>query len=105
MTALSLEHQILCPYTAFVGVETDGPVQNNTLSKVRYIPIQLSKDSKYQAPFQSMAYSSYGNAQNAYSPQGMAYGFAAMRPMKKMPQSMAPGSFSGHGHYMWSQSR
>ncbi len=42
-----MNHQILSPYTAFVGVETTGPKNNNTQSKVRHIPIQITKDDEH----------------------------------------------------------
>ena len=45
--ALSLKHQILSPYTAFVGVETINSKNNYTDSKVRYIPIQISKGNEH----------------------------------------------------------
>jgi hypothetical protein len=43
ITTLSLTHQILSPYTAFVGVETTSSKKNNTQMKVRHVPIQISK--------------------------------------------------------------
>jgi hypothetical protein len=42
-----LNHQILSPYTAFVGVETTGPKINNTNMKVRHVPIQISKGDEH----------------------------------------------------------
>lgn len=47
ITALSLNHQILSPYTAFVGVETNSQKHNNTLSQVRYVPIQISRGDEH----------------------------------------------------------
>lgn len=59
-----MKHQILSPYTAFVGVETTGPKNNNTQSKVRHIPIQISKDDEYlfnpQPSYLSHSYGSMG---------------------------------------------
>ncbi len=48
-----MNHQILSPYTAFVGVETTGPKINNTNSKVRHVPIQISKGDEhlFNSPF------------------------------------------------------
>ncbi|CAF1303922.1 unnamed protein product [Adineta steineri] len=61
ITNLSLNHQILSPYTAFVGVETTSPKNNNTYSKVRHTPIQISNDVKqllnFQPSYQSSRYS------------------------------------------------
>ena len=95
MTELSLEHQILCPYTAFVGVETGGPIQNNTLAKVRYVPIQLSKDSEYQSTPQAMSYGSYSGGPFGLMGPPMAYGSYKYGPMGGMPQAMAHNSYRG----------
>lgn len=43
ITGLSLNHGILSPYTAFVGVERTGPRVNADESNVRHIRIQVSK--------------------------------------------------------------
>jgi len=44
---LSLQYQILSPYTAFVGVETTGPKVDGSQLQVRYVPIQITKDDEY----------------------------------------------------------
>lgn len=100
MTELSLEHQILSPYTAFVGVERDGPIQNNTLAKVRYVPIQLSKDSEYQSTPQAMSYGSYRGGPIGQMAPPMAYGFHRHGGMGAMPQAMAYNSYGG-GSQAW----
>ncbi|CAF4733519.1 unnamed protein product [Rotaria sp. Silwood1] len=43
---LSLTHQILSPYTAFVGVETTRS-KTSTPAPVRYVPIQISTDGEH----------------------------------------------------------
>ncbi|CAF3677162.1 unnamed protein product [Rotaria sp. Silwood1] len=43
---LSLTHQILSPYTAFVGVETTRS-NTSTPAPVRYVPIQISTDGEH----------------------------------------------------------
>lgn len=44
---MSLQYQILSPYTAFVGVETTGPKVDGSQLQVRYVPIQITKDDEY----------------------------------------------------------
>jgi len=67
-----MKHQILSPYTAFVGVETVSPKNNNTNSKVRHIPIQVSKgDEHLLFPQQSFSMYQHGH----------------MRPMPMMAMS------------------
>lgn len=85
---LSLNHQILSPYTAFVGVETTGPKVNNTNSKVRHIPIQISKGDEHLSDIQPLyGYSAYGG--------GFAGGFyGAPMAMAAMPSH---GFSRGHG--------
>ncbi|CAF1094814.1 unnamed protein product [Adineta steineri] len=43
---LSLAHQILSPYTAFVGIETSRSGQSNALQS-RHVPIQVSRDGEH----------------------------------------------------------
>ena len=50
ITAVSLNHGILSPYTAFVGVERIRPKVITDDSKVRHIPIQISKGDEWQSP-------------------------------------------------------
>ncbi|CAF0916031.1 unnamed protein product [Adineta steineri] len=42
---LSLAHQILSPYTAFVGIETSRSGQSNALQS-RHVPVQVSRDGE-----------------------------------------------------------
>ena len=44
---MSLQYQILSPYTAFVGVETTVPKVDGSQLQVRYVPIQITKDDEY----------------------------------------------------------
>ena len=71
---LSLQHQILSQYTAFVGVETEGPIQNTTNMTVRYVPIQLSKESE-QSVHRSFMHGSFGPQMLAsnYAPSFLQY--------------------------------
>ncbi|CAF1043172.1 unnamed protein product [Adineta ricciae] len=43
---LSLAHQILSPYTAFVGIETSRSGQSNALQS-QHLPIQVSRDGEH----------------------------------------------------------
>ena len=77
ITNVSLNHGILSPYTAFVGVERTGPKVNANDSKVRHIPIQISKGDEHL--FQpSMARYSFPGTGFAYAPMPMSMG--AMPP-------------------------
>ena len=59
--ALSLAHQILSPYTAFVGVETMINRSDVTGPPiVRHIPIQISKDDEHLF-FNHVQYDSISN--------------------------------------------
>ncbi|UJR20655.1 hypothetical protein I4U23_023777 [Adineta vaga] len=69
---LSLDHQILSPYTAFVGVESSSPKNNNTQSIVRHVPIQISKGDEHLF-HSSPAFAFHQNNQMAPIPM-MAYG-------------------------------
>ena len=40
ITKLSLAHQILSPYTAFIAVQTENSVNGSAESIVRHVPIQ-----------------------------------------------------------------
>ena len=42
ITQLSLAHQILSPFTAFIGVETIKSQTGNAQTEVRHVPIQIS---------------------------------------------------------------
>jgi hypothetical protein len=80
ITTLSLNHQILSPYTAFVGVETTGPKINNTQSKVRHVPIQISKGDEHLFNHQPSFFSGIHG--------GFAFGPVPMA-MGGMPMSMS----------------
>ncbi|CAF3519838.1 unnamed protein product [Adineta steineri] len=99
ITKLSLNHQILSPYTAFVGVETTSPKNNNTYAKVRHIPIQISNDDKHLLNFQpSYQSSQYSNL--APMPM-MASSYSGMRPSPWH----SPSYPSRRKHYQSSQFR
>ncbi|CAF0876802.1 unnamed protein product [Rotaria sp. Silwood1] len=87
ITTLSMSHQILSPYTAFVAIETTGPKNNNTGSKVRHIPIQISKGGEHLFSHQSVY--SFPN-RGARGPMGFFSGHHA-QPVA-MPYSMGYGS-------------
>ena len=76
-----MNHQILSPYTAFVGVETTGPRIDASQSKVRHIPIQISKGDEH-----------------LFRPQFASYGFAssgvAYAPMPMSMNQMYQGGLS-----------
>jgi hypothetical protein len=82
-----MNHQILSPYTAFVGVETTGPKINNTDSKVRHIPIQISKGDEHLMFNQPAFYSSYHGGLGLGRPMPMAL---ASMPRHGPPMAMAP---------------
>jgi hypothetical protein len=94
-----MNHQILSPYTAFVGVETTGPKINNTHSKVRHIPIQISKGDEHLTFNQPAFYSSYRGVVGHRGrpkalppmpwhgpPMAMASMYGQMPPTQNMPQ-------------------
>lgn len=85
ITALSLNHQILSPYTAFVGVETTGPRINVNQSQVRHIPVQISKGDEHLFRPQ---FAHYGSP-----PRGAAYGPMPMA----MPSMYGGGWFNSFG--------
>jgi hypothetical protein len=64
---LSIKYGILCPYTAFIGVEKrlDADVDSNANMELREVPIMLGPSSPYQR-FASLA-SRYSAASNASS--------------------------------------
>jgi hypothetical protein len=47
ITSLSINHQILSPYTAFVGVESSISNNNSSPSKVRHVPVQIAKGDEH----------------------------------------------------------
>jgi len=98
-----MNHQILSPYTAFVGVETTGPKINNTHSKIRHIPIQISKGDEHLVSSQPLLYSNYhsgfgfGSMPMAMAsmpmygrPAPMPYLTARMQPMNNRFQASGP---------------
>ncbi|CAF3602122.1 unnamed protein product [Rotaria sordida] len=85
ITTLSMNHQILSPYTAFVGVETTSPKNNNTASKVRHIPIQISKGDEHL--FESPSLYSFGHRPSHY--------FAYRRVAGSRPSSGSSHHYSG----------
>ena len=50
---LSLKHQILSPFTAFVGIEENKLIQNNQVSHTRYVPIQISRGDEHLLDYSS----------------------------------------------------
>ncbi|CAF1202574.1 unnamed protein product [Adineta ricciae] len=50
---LSLRHQILSPFTAFVGIEENKLIQNNQVSNTRYVPIQISRGDEHLLDYSS----------------------------------------------------
>jgi hypothetical protein len=95
-----MNHQILSPYTAFVGVETTGPKINNTHSKIRHIPIQISKGDEHLVSSQPLLYSNYHSgfgfgsmplSMPSYAPQmAMSYISGRMPPMANRFQASGP---------------
>jgi len=86
-----MNHQILSPYTAFVGVETSGPKINNTHSKVRHIPIQITKDDEHLFTQRASSYLRYsGGGGYGMGPVPM---HAAMAPMPMMGMSGQHGGY------------
>lgn len=82
-----MTHQILSPYTAFVGVETTGPKINTTNMKVRHVPIQISKGDEhlFSSPF-------------AFHHSGLSgYRYAAYGPVYAAPMPMF-GRGGSHGY-------
>jgi hypothetical protein len=83
ITTLSLNHQILSPYTAFVGVETTAP-KTNISSKVRHVPIQISKGDEHLFNQQFPPSYSFGMApmpmMSAPGGPPMSYGMANSPP-------------------------
>ena len=103
ITTLSLNNGILSPYTAFVGVETAGPRINSTESKVRHVPIQISKGDEHLFGPPGVQYSFSGNNMGwARGPQGMA-GMpmaAQYRPMSMGMGYRSPSkTYSMHSKY------
>ncbi|CAF3411595.1 unnamed protein product [Rotaria sp. Silwood1] len=110
ITTLSMSHQILSPYTAFVAIETTGPKNNNTGSKVRHIPIQISKGGEHLFSHQSvysfpnrgargpMGFFSGHHAQSVAMPYSMGYGSGRPVPAMTMhgPMLMDKSHYSFH---------
>ncbi len=92
ITNLSINHQILSPYTAFVGVETTGPKINNTHSKVRHIPIQISKGDEHLFASQPSFYSSY---QSGFGSGPVPMAMAAQMPMMSYGYPPPHGAHGG----------
>ena len=106
ITTLSVNHQILSPYTAFVGVETTASKTNNTPSKVRHVPIQISKGDEHLFNYLAMPSYSYGMApmamggrggppmsySMAYSPPGAARGYRGQMYAYAQPPQFKGGS-------------
>lgn len=78
ITKLSLDYQILSPYTAFVGVETTGSQVDISQLKVRYVPIQIAKDDQYVS------------TPNTYARMPPMYGIQ-MSPPQPFYQAYNPG--------------
>ncbi|CAF3425625.1 unnamed protein product [Rotaria socialis] len=97
ITMLSMNHQILSPYTAFVGVENTTTKYNNTQSKIRHIPIQISKGDEHLFHPQS---ASYQNHFAGWLSPASSSGFGA-RPM---PVPMAMGASGAQFRPMLGQS-
>ncbi len=85
-----MNHQILSPYTAFVGVETTGPKIDSTDLKIRHIPIQVSKGDEHLLSSQTAYSSSY---------RGGLYGPPMPMAMAAMPMP-AFGNFGGSQGYV-----
>ncbi|CAF1412354.1 unnamed protein product, partial [Didymodactylos carnosus] len=95
---LSMTHQILSPYTAFVGVENTTSKNNNTHSKVRHVPIQISKGDEHLFSSSRPYYSSYpGPMGHPNAWMGMAHA--------PMYRSSTTGSRGSKGMFYSSYSR
>ncbi|CAF4892491.1 unnamed protein product [Rotaria sp. Silwood1] len=94
---LSLTHQILSPYTAFVGVETTRS-NTSTPAPVRYVPIQISTDGEHL--------SSQNRYPTTQSPQFIPPMEARLPPIvsppiyayqERMPQALVSGYTGAKG--------
>ncbi|CAF3071487.1 unnamed protein product [Rotaria sp. Silwood2] len=81
--ALSLTHQILSPYTAFVGVETTRSKTSSTV-QVRPVPIQTSKDDEHLP--------SQNGFSSTQSPQFIPQGAGWLPPVAALPTHVPPPS-------------
>ncbi|CAF2826685.1 unnamed protein product [Rotaria sp. Silwood2] len=90
-----MNHQILSPYTAFVGVETTSPKNNNTGSQVRHIPIQISKGDEHLFGSQPSFSYSYGGAMGPMGPMGFFSGHHQHAMAAPMPMASARYGYRG----------
>ncbi|CAF3076197.1 unnamed protein product [Rotaria sp. Silwood2] len=105
--ATSLKYNILCPYTAFIGIETrtDPSVKNaNSNMVLREIPIEISADDKVMAGLPPVL-GGFGSSLNSNLIYNSSMFFCQQQPMSyscssTLSQQSTPGfSFSAHSNY------